>query len=102
MNPNKRSLSVTISIVQLAVGVGFVCSVLLGLALVAGRALPDGGVLAFSSDRLAGNPSIFMMDVNRLLLYRLTSIDSGDFSPSWSPDGQAFAFMSARTGIRDI
>jgi TolB protein len=56
--------------------------------------LPGGGILVYSSDRLAGNPSIFMMNVNHLLLFRLTGIDSSDMSPSWSPDGQQIVVVS--------
>ena len=33
---------------------------------------------------------------------QLTTHESGDYSPSWSPDGQKIAFASERSGNRDI
>ena len=53
---------------------------------------PDGGRIAFVSERNGGNKQIYVMDSNGKNVKRLTNgaFDSG--SPAWSPDGQTIAY----------
>lgn len=52
---------------------------------------PDGGRIAFISNRNGGNYQIYVMDSNGKNLRRLTQ-GPRDWFPSWSPDGQTIAF----------
>lgn len=56
---------------------------------------PDGGRIAFSSNRNGGNYQIYVMHSNGKNIRRLTDGDY-DWSPAWSPDGQWIAFHSRR------
>ena len=57
--------------------------------------------VSFTSDR-TGNLDIYMMDINGENLANLTDHPSDDFSPTWSPDGRAFAYVSNRDGNPEI
>ncbi len=52
---------------------------------------PDGGRIAFVSNRNGGNYQIYVMDSNGKNLRRLTQ-GTRDWFPAWSPDGQTIAF----------
>ena len=59
------------------------------------------GRISFTSDR-TGNLDIYIIDINGKNLVNLTNHPSDDFSPTWSPDGQAFAYVSNRDGNPEI
>jgi serine/threonine protein kinase len=60
---------------------------------------PDGGRIAFSSDR-SGQTEIWMCDSDGSNLVRVTSLNKYAGTPRWSPDGQqiAFDFFEERRG----
>ena len=62
---------------------------------------PDGGTVAFNSDR-EGEMNLWLHDVRAGGDRRITSGPGGDYQPSWSPDGRWLAFFSARSGNSDI
>ena len=57
---------------------------------------PDGKQLVFVSTRQGGFARLWTMDVASKRVKALTSGSSGDFRPSWSPDGAWIAFASGR------
>ena len=57
---------------------------------------PDNAKLAFVSTRAAGTADIWVLDIARGEYRNLTHDRSGNFRPSWSPDGQWIAFSSDR------
>lgn len=59
------------------------------------------GRVSFTSDR-AGNLDIYIIDINGKNLVNLTHHPLDDFSPTWSPDGRAFAYVSNRDGNPEI
>ena len=59
------------------------------------------GKVSFTSDR-TGNLDIYIIDINGKNLVNLTNHPSDDFSPTWSPDGRAFAYVSNRDGNPEI
>ena len=70
-----------------------------------GEAAEYGSVdLSPSGDRAAvdiitaGNRDIWMMDLGRAVLSRLTFEDSTDWTPAWSPDGSRVVYASSTGG----
>jgi serine/threonine-protein kinase len=66
------------------------------------RLSPDGKKVAgsiqgdASSNVTGGNPHIWIYDLERGILTPLTSSESSDNSPAWSPDGKYITFRSSR------
>jgi TolB protein len=61
-----------------------------------GTLSPDGRTLAFVSTRENGAADIWLLDLPTRRYRNLTNHRSGNFRPSWSPDGQWIAFTSDR------
>lgn len=83
---------------------GVWATLLLGAAVavkVGPALLPDGGQIAFESDR-DGNWEIYTLDVRTSINFNLTRNNSADHAPSWSPDGRRIAFHSNRASPADI
>ena len=59
------------------------------------------GRLAFTSNR-HGNQEIYVLDLARGNLTRLTSNGSDDWVPDWAPNGERIAFTTNRTGSYDL
>jgi hypothetical protein len=59
---------------------------------------PDGGQIAFSSDR-SGSFKIYVEDAVGGNLRRLTQDSNDEFSPAWSPDGGQIAFRDGDYSI---
>ncbi len=57
--------------------------------------------ISFTAD-LAGNLDIYIMDINRKNPINLTNHPAADSSPTWAPDGSAFAYVSHRDGNPEI
>jgi Tol biopolymer transport system component len=59
---------------------------------------PDGGTIAFASDRsgVSGGFEIYTVKIDGTDETRLTTSAGDDIDPSWSPDGSRIAFRSER------
>ena len=57
--------------------------------------------ISFTAD-LTGNLDIYIMDINRKNPINLTNHPAADSSPTWAPDGSAFAYVSHRDGNPEI
>jgi WD40-like Beta Propeller Repeat len=62
---------------------------------------PDGGKIAFSSNR-DGNAEIYLMNADGSNQTRLTNNPASDAQPAWSPDSKKIAFTSDRDGNGEI
>jgi Tol biopolymer transport system component len=62
---------------------------------------PDGGRIAFNSDR-AGDMNIWIFTAKDGATRQITRGPGGDYQPEWSPDGRRLAFFSSRAGNADI
>jgi TolB protein len=59
---------------------------------------PDGKRLALTLGGTAGNPDIFVLDLNTQNLTRITDDPAIDTEAAWSNDGQSLYFTSDRAG----
>jgi serine/threonine protein kinase len=59
---------------------------------------PDGQQVAMHRGT-AGNVDIYVLDVRRGLLTRVTSDPANELQPVWSPDGTRFAFAAFHDGV---
>ena len=57
--------------------------------------------ISFTAD-MTGNLDIYIMDIDRKNPVNLTNHPAADSSPTWAPDGSAFAFVSHRDGNPEI
>ena len=62
---------------------------------------PDGRRVAFSR-AVQGNTDIWLLDLVRGGLTRLTFDAAIDFNPVWSPDGARIAYGTTRTDVQDL
>ncbi len=62
---------------------------------------PDGGSLAFASDR-NGKRDLYVLDLRTRVARQLTFHSSHDDAPAWSPDGKWIAFQSDRDSNLDL
>ena len=62
---------------------------------------PDGGRIAFESDR-SGNWDIWVMNADGSGLTNLSRSPEDEVYPAWSPDGKKIAFTSKRSGNLDV
>jgi Tol biopolymer transport system component len=63
------------------------------------RISPDGGRVVFSRLDPDGRPeNLWVLDLARGTVTRLTSAKDGDFTPVWSPQGDRIYFTSLRNG----
>ena len=79
---------------------GLSASGLIG-GMTGGDDAPASGRMAFVSDR-GGDAEIYVMNADGSGIEQLTDNESGDNSPSWSPNGERIAFLSDRDNDEDI
>ncbi|NJL34207.1 MAG: hypothetical protein HC893_10520, partial [Chloroflexaceae bacterium] len=60
-----------------------------------------GSQIAFTSNR-GGQDDVYIMQRDGNNLRNSTDHPASDKEPTWSPDGQALAFVSDRSGNQDI
>jgi TolB protein len=72
-----------------------------GLAETIATPSSSQGSIAFVSSR-DGNPEIYVMDIDRNFVRRLTHNPAIDLRPAWSPDGKQIAFYSNRDGYWNL
>lgn len=65
------------------------------------RISPDGTLVALDMEK-AGNRDVWMLDLRRSSLTRLTTGPTEDLMPLWSRDGERVFFGSDRTGNFDV
>ena len=63
---------------------------------------PDGRRVAMRRVVQDNNPDIWILDLLRAGLTRLTFDAAGEYSPVWSPNGLRIAFNSNRTGVYNL
>ena len=73
---------------------------LIGTSLLTIKAW-GSGTISFTAD-LTGNLDIYIMNINRKNPINLTNHPAADSSPTWAPDGSAFAYVSHRNGNPEI
>jgi serine/threonine-protein kinase len=66
------------------------------------RVSPDGTRIAIDGTGAASNRDIWIWDIERATLARLTHGPTEDMTPIWSHDGQSILFASDNTGNFDI
>jgi Tol biopolymer transport system component len=84
---------------------GVVALVIGGVLLVAsafGSLLPRGDQVAFMGSDDGIRWDIYLLDVERQLLERVTHSGGSDRYPAWSPDGQTLLFHSDRSRDRQV
>jgi serine/threonine protein kinase/Tol biopolymer transport system component len=65
------------------------------------RISPDGTRIALSYSS-ANNTDVWIWDLARKMMTRLTFGEKGDFHPIWTPDGKSIAFGSDRNGLSEV
>ena len=63
---------------------------------------PDGSRAALAVVDGSGNPDVWVADLARGSLARLTTDEATDISPLWHPDGRRVAFVSDRSGQLEV
>jgi len=66
-----------------------------------GQWSPDGNRILFVSNR-DGNYNLYVINIDKTGLKRLTFNPAADHNPCWSPDGNRIAFVSDRSGNMEI
>jgi TolB protein len=62
---------------------------------------PDGKTMVVTLS-IDGNPDLYLMNIQGVILNRLTKNAGINVSPSWSPDGNYITFVSDRSGTPQI